>query len=141
MTCIDGAMSTRRAVRRSVRNFGQSLGPTPQAVASTLDRWSVRGVPRDPSGCAIARCLQAMLMTEEAIRDVSVGDRTIRVNRRRGRFPIVIRMPKPVWQFVWGFDVGCYPELVETGYLRRCTRTPLLPVGAQNSSPAEPARD
>jgi hypothetical protein len=140
MTCIDGAMDTRRAIRRSVRNFGQSLGPTPQAVASTLDRWSVRGVPKDPGGCAIARCLQAILMTEEAVKEVSVGDRTIRVTRRRGRFPVIIRMPKPVWQFVWAFDVGCYPELVDTGYSRRCTKMPSPTVTKRNSSTVELAR-
>jgi hypothetical protein len=105
------AIRDRRGLRHSIRGFGDSLGPTPAAVASKLKSWDVRGTPRDSNGCAIARCLRVIIGADPSIAHVWVTDRRVYVKRSGGRVPIIVKLPKPVCSFIRAFDSGCYPEL------------------------------
>jgi hypothetical protein len=111
MPWADSATTGRRRLRRSIREFGESLGPTPDAVAAKLRAWGVRGIPKDSKRCAIACCLQAMIGIEEAVTGISVTDRSVHVSSAHG-LPMLIKLPKPVSVFIKAFDTGCYPELL-----------------------------
>jgi len=99
-------VSTRRALRRSIEGFSETLGPTATAVA---------GTPKDSTQCALARCLWAIVGTEGSVTKVAVTERNIHVKRSPGHLPVIVRLPKPVRTFIRAFDNGCYPELVGTG--------------------------
>jgi hypothetical protein len=106
------AIRDRRDLRHSIRRFSDSLGPTPAAVASKLRSWSVRGTPRDSNGCAIARCLRAIIGAGQSISNIWVTERRVHVKRVDSRFPMIVRLPKPVALFIRAFDTGCYTELL-----------------------------
>ena len=108
-------MTTRRALRRSIEGFSETLGPTAAAVAGTLRQLDVRGTPKDSTQCALARCLWAIVGTESSVIKVAVTDRSIHVKRSPYHLPVIVRLPKPVRTFIRAFDSGCYPELVGTG--------------------------
>jgi hypothetical protein len=107
-------MSTRRTLRQSTVGLAESLGPSASEVASSLGRLNVRGLPRDSTGCALARCVWAIVGSERSVIGVAVTDRSIHIKRPPGRIPVVVRLPKPLRVFVRAFDSGCYPELVAT---------------------------
>ncbi len=124
----DGTLASRREWRRSIRELGNSLGPTPAAVAASLEALNVRGSPHKPTDCAIARYLRALIGTESSVTGISVSNYSIHVSCTDRRLPITIRLPKPVGEFVRAFDNGCYPELID-------------PVDRQPSRTAPHARD
>jgi hypothetical protein len=105
-------VSTRRALRRSIEGFSETLGPTAAAVAGTLRQLDVRGTPKDSTQCALARCLWAIVGSESSVTKVAVTDRSIHVKRSPYHLPVIVRLPKPVRTFIRAFDSGCYPELV-----------------------------
>lgn len=107
-------MSTRRALRRSIEGFANTLGPTAAAVAGTLTQWGVRGLPKDSTQCALARCLWVMVGSEPSVINIAVTDRSIHVKRSPGHLPLIVGLPKPIRTFIRAFDSGCYPELVGT---------------------------
>ena len=105
------AIRDRRDLRHAIRGFGGSLGQTPAAVASRLKSWDVRGTPRDSNGCAIARCLRAIIGADPSVANIWVTDRRVHVKRSGSRVPIIVKLPKPVCSFIRAFDSGCYAEL------------------------------
>ncbi len=105
-------MTTRQALRRSIEGFSNTLGPTPGEVARSLTQLRARGVPKDSTQCALARCLWAIVGPERSVTKVAVTDRSIHVKRSPGHLPIVVRLPRAVRTFIRAFDSGCYPELV-----------------------------
>ncbi len=107
-------MTTRQALRRSIEGFSSTLGPTPGEVACSLTQLNVRGVPKDSSQCALARCLWAIVGTERSVVNIAVTDRSIHVKRSPGHLPIIVRLPRAVRTFIRAFDSGYYPELLGT---------------------------
>jgi hypothetical protein len=108
-------VTTRQALRRSIEGFSNTLGPTPGEVAGSLAELNARGVPKDSTQCALARCLWAIVGTERSVINVAVTDRSIHVKRSPGHLPIIVRLPKAVRTFIRAFDSGCYPELIANG--------------------------
>lgn len=106
------AIKSRRHIRRSIRWFSDSLGPTPAAVASSLESWGVRGTPRDSNGCAVARCMGAIIGADPSVATVSVTVRSVHVTHSGCRLPMIVRLPKPVSLFIRAFDTGSYPDLI-----------------------------
>jgi hypothetical protein len=119
-------VTTRQALRRSIEGFSSTLGPTPGQVASSLTQLNVRGVPKDSSQCALARCLWAIVGTERSVVNVAVTDRSIHVKRSPGHLPIIVRLPRAVRTFIRAFDSGCYPELVGSRDGQRTEAEPVL---------------
>jgi hypothetical protein len=112
MKGYEDIVASPRGLRRSVRQLAESLGPTPDAVAASLADLSIRGVRRSPSECAVARYLRVILGTEKGVADVWVVDR-IYVRRTNRRILVPIRPTKAMLRFIYAFDRGGYPELVD----------------------------
>jgi hypothetical protein len=125
----ESAGTSRRSLRRSIRQLGESLGTTPGDVAASLVALEVRGSPRNSSECAMARYLRAVIGTETCVSDVSVSDRRVHVTRTQRQPPIMVRLPRPVIKFIRAFDLGGYPELVDS------SPRPGADLGQQPASP------
>jgi hypothetical protein len=108
-----GVATSGRGLCRAIRELGKSLGSTPDMVALNLKEMGVRGSPRQPTGCPIARYLQAVVGTEAWIGDVVVWDRSVHIYPAGRRIPRMIWLPRAVVQFMDRFDNGAYPELVD----------------------------
>jgi len=118
MTAIEGPLSTRRELRRAVREFGQSLGADAETVASALVDLNVRGTPRSPYRCAIARYFQVIVGSEPTVTGIRVTDSRLHLGRSRLRLPLTVRLPKAVTEFIRAFDSNCYPHLVDRRQVR-----------------------
>jgi hypothetical protein len=105
-------VSTRRALRRSIEGFNNTLGPTAAAVAGTLAQLGVRGRPKDSTQCALARYLWVIVGPERSVINIAVTERSVRVKRSPGHLPLIIGLPRPVRTFIRAFDSGCYPDLL-----------------------------
>jgi hypothetical protein len=135
-------VSTRRALRRSIEEFNNTLGPTATAVAGTLTQLGVRGCPKDSTQCALARYLWVIVGSERSVINITVTDRSVHVRRSPGHLPLIVGLPKPVRTFIRAFDGGCYPELLAIDGAHRPGTgpgSPLLPSGAGEKTdvPAE----
>jgi hypothetical protein len=132
-------VSTRRALRRSIEGFNNTLGPSTAAVAATLAQLGVRGCPKDSTQCALARYLWVIVGPERSVIGIAVTDRSVHVKRSPGHVPLIIGLPRPVRTFIRAFDTGCYPELVAVDGAQRPTTGPgssLLPAGADQRAEA-----
>jgi hypothetical protein len=109
----DGAVATRWRLRRCDRQFNESLGCSPAAVAATLSALQVRGIPKNNADCVMPRCLRAIAGAEKVVANIKVGVRIVQITRVGGHRPLTVRFPKPVSKFICAFDNGCYPELVD----------------------------
>jgi hypothetical protein len=107
---------SRRALRSSVREFGESLGSTPAEVASTLADFGVSGTPRSSTGCAIARYLRVIIGTEPGISEIAVSMRSVHISCEGRTFPIIVKLPRPISKFIRAFDCDSYPELIDPCY-------------------------
>jgi hypothetical protein len=113
MPRTDGAVRSRRDLRRAVEGFVVSLGSSPGAIATTLASLEVRGTPKSAGGCAIARYLQVMIGSEPTVTKVAVFNRNIQVSRSGRRLDLTISAPDAVTRFIRAFDSGCYPQLLD----------------------------
>jgi hypothetical protein len=121
------ATRDRRDLSHSIRRFSDSLGPTPAAVASRLKSLSVRGTPRDSN--RLRNC------ADLSISNIWVTERRVHVKPVDSRFPMIVRLPKPVALFIRAFDTGCYPELLID------FRQPIPPAGGTLPSAGDGKRD
>jgi hypothetical protein len=115
---------SRQVLRRSVREFGESLGSSPTEVASTLADLGVHGVPRSSTGCAIARYLRVIIGTEPAVSEIAVSMRSVHISYEGRTFPIIVKLPRPVSKFIRAFDADSYPELIESPQAGKSSLTP-----------------
>ena len=122
MTLISETVRTRRHLRQSIRQLGESLGSSPGLVASNLAALQVVGKPRHSTDCAIARYLAAIVGTEQAVRTVSVSDRSVHLTLIGRRLPLRVRLPRQICKFIQAFDAGCHPELVDLSVPEPCLR-------------------
>jgi hypothetical protein len=113
MSFVSEMIRTRRQLRQSVRQLGESLGATPGSVASNLAALRVLGRPKHSTDCAVARYLGAVVGTEPCVKTISVSDRSVHVTMTGGRVPLRVGLPQPVCHFIQGFDSGCYPDLID----------------------------
>jgi hypothetical protein len=113
MSFISETIRTRRHLRQSVRQLGESLGATPGLVAANLVALRVMGMPKHSTDCAVARYLGAIVGTERCVKAISVSDRSVHVTLMGGHVPLRVGLPKPVCKFIQGFDSGCYPDLID----------------------------
>jgi hypothetical protein len=134
MHLISETMRSRRHLRQSVVQLGESLGSTPGQVASNLAALRVVGMPKHSTDCVIARYLGAIVGTEQAVKTISVSDRSVHVKVVAGRLPLRVRLPRPLCRFILDFDSGCYPDLVDRG-----TQPRIGPVAAPGTVGPQPA--
>lgn len=108
-TLGDSGRELRRSVRGHLRGLGESAG----TVAHRLRSEGVRGLPGEPTDCALARYLQAVVGSEMAVGRIVVKERMLCIRRTDGGMPILLRLPRAAARFVRAFDGGCYPDLVD----------------------------
>lgn len=110
-------VSGRRQLRKQISHLLAGLGADHREVAATLQRAGIRGVPRNPGGCAIALYLGAVLGADSRIHSVTVGTNCLKASTLKSTpfyffyGTMLLPVPKPVGQFITAFDEGCYPEL------------------------------
>jgi hypothetical protein len=109
-------MGTRRQIRRGVEQVLRALGNDLDTIVSSLEAHGVRGMPKDPEECALARYLNAVIGGDPAISAVRVWQHSVRVHLRSclGR-SVVVQLPEILSQFIVAFDVLGFPQLVAGG--------------------------
>src|SRR6516225_7889583 len=100
MTLISETLRTRRHLRQSIRQLGESLGATPGLVASNLAALQVLGKPRHSTDCAIARYLAATVSTEQSVKTVTVPNRSVHLSLTSRRRPPRVRLPRQICKFI-----------------------------------------
>lgn len=109
-------MGELRDIRRRVGALLAGLGQDPDEVATSLEAAGVHGVPRSNSSCAIAVYASAVMRADPRITSVAVGPCTLVLTlvkddgRPGGR--LTVQLPKPVRDFVDGFDAARYPQVL-----------------------------
>jgi hypothetical protein len=114
---MGGTMNSRKQLKKQIGHLLADLGTSHGEVAASLQRAGIRGVPRNPGGCAIALYLGAVLGTDSRIQSVTVGTNCLKASTLQSTpfyfyGTMLVPVPKPVGQFIAAFDEGCYPELV-----------------------------
>jgi hypothetical protein len=104
-----------RVIREQTRELLGGLGHDAEEVAASLAAEGVRGKPRSAQGCAIAVYVGAVVAADNRVRSITVEDTrlTIRPAKRWSR-PISVRLPRPVRDFITGFDAERFPRLLTT---------------------------
>ena len=110
-------MGDLRQIKKHASALLGGLGSDPDEVASSLAAAGVHGVPRSNTSCAIALYTAALMKTDPRIRSVAVGpcSMLITLTRPDGSRPagkLSVQLPKPVREFVAGFDERRYPEVL-----------------------------
>jgi hypothetical protein len=109
-------MSHLRRLKRETTSVLTQLGKSPEEIATALRAASVQGVPKDNHFCAIAVYLTSLMGAEPSIRSVTVGPCSLLINlvgpNNRPAGNLLVQLPKPVRQFVAGFDALQYPTVV-----------------------------
>ena len=102
-----------RVIREQTRELLGGLGHDAEQVAISLAAQGVRGKPRSAQGCAIAVYVGAVIAADNRVRSITVEDTrlTIRPAKRWSR-PVAVRLPRPVRDFITGFDAERYPRLL-----------------------------
>jgi hypothetical protein len=106
-------LRSRRSIRRAVNDLVEDLGASHNAIADSLARHGVRGVPGSHEQCALARYLRAVVSADPETVTVSVPGPTVHVQLSKGRPSIRVRLSSEVRAFVQAFDAGLFPDLVE----------------------------
>jgi hypothetical protein len=104
-----------RVIREQTRELLGGLGHDAEEVATSLAAQGVRGKPRSAQGCAIAVYVGAVVAADNRVRSITVEDTrlTIRPAKRWSR-PVAVRLPRPVRDFITGFDAEKFPRLLAT---------------------------
>jgi hypothetical protein len=104
-----------RVIREQTRELLGGLGHDAEEVAASLAAEGVRGKPRSAQGCAIAVYVGAVVAADKRVRSITVEDTrlTIRPAKRWSR-PVAVRLPRPVRDFITGFDAEKFPRLLTT---------------------------
>ncbi len=110
-------MGSRRQLKQQIQGLLTDLGPSHRDVATTLQRVGIRGVPKNPEGCAVALYLGAVLGSDSRVQSVAVGSNCLKASTTPStpfyfHGTMLVPVPKPVGQFIAAFDDGRYPELV-----------------------------
>jgi hypothetical protein len=90
------------------------LGSDAGEVALSLEAVGVRGEPHSKLDCVIGEYLSVIIGSEKVVREVRVTRRTVVIGKYRGVRRALVRLPRPVREFVEAFDAGAYPSLVRT---------------------------
>jgi hypothetical protein len=110
-------MGARREIKVQIRDLLVGLGEDRSAVAGTLARAGVQGVPADADRCAVAQYLQAVVGADPRVESIGVHVGHVRVwlsDQRRLHLPVRVRVPGSVRKFVAAFDASVYPTLIRT---------------------------
>jgi len=106
-------MGRRRDVRRGVEHLLRVLGEDVDVIVSSLEAQRVRGTPKDPADCALARYLNAAIGGDPAVSLVRVWKYSVHVHlTSRYRRPLVVPLSDGLVQFIVAFDSDCLPRLV-----------------------------
>ena len=110
-------MGRRRQLREQTAELLAGLGTSRAAVAASLCDAGVWGTRNNPSCCAVASYLGAVLGADPRVRSLTTGQSQVKIiiNGPIRFLPSsVVRVPLPpsVRQFVVAFDRGVYPMLV-----------------------------
>ena len=110
-------MGELRQIKRQAAELLGELGESPDEVAASLESAGVRGVPKSNTSCAIALYTAALMRTDPRVRGVAVGPCSLLItltrpadSRPAGK--LSVQLPKPVRDFVAGFDARRYPTVV-----------------------------
>ncbi len=107
--------SQRRDLRENALALMASLGETTQQIATSLQRSGVRATPRNPSDCAIAVFLGAVLASDSRVGSVYVtGSKVMLSPAKSWQRLVTIRLSAPLGDFISSFDLGTFPELTRT---------------------------
>ena len=96
-----------------IRSTGQirallaDLGGTADAIARTLHTAGITGDPGEPCACPVARYLTA----HADVTRVEVTETEVIADLPDGR-SVTVFTPRPVTEFITGFDLGHYPHLI-----------------------------
>lgn len=107
----------KRRLRDQVGELLVALGANRSEVAASLCDAGVWGARKDPSCCAVASYLGAVVGADPRVRSLTAGQCRVKIVLNGPvRFlpPAVVRvpLPRPVRQFIVAFDRGMYPMLV-----------------------------
>ncbi len=128
---MGATLQWRRDLRRHTAEMLQSLGRDTSNVAARLRELGVRGLPGDPSSCAVAVYLSAVIGADPAVKNVKVMPaRVVLTPARRWRPPVVVSLPEAVRSFISAFDRNAMPELV-----RPRTNSPFTGPPSKTSAP------
>jgi hypothetical protein len=90
------------------------LGSSSSEIASSLESAGVKGSPRRPDSCALARYLSAVMASDPGVRRVLVNaDRLVIEPARRWHRRKSVALPEPARRFLVAFDSICFPSLLE----------------------------
>jgi hypothetical protein len=110
-------MSRNRQLRDQVGALLEALGAHRSEVAASLCDAGVWGTRNDPTCCAVATYLRAVLGADRRVRSLTTGQSQVKIVVN-GAIPFLppaivrIELPPPVRQFTMAFDRGMYPMLV-----------------------------
>jgi hypothetical protein len=106
-------IAERRGLRAQTRQLLSALGDDADAVAASLAAEGVRGHAGSGRGCAIAVYLAAVVGADQRVRSVTVSSSRLGVKPASAWRPVVVvRLPRPVRQFISAFDAERFPELL-----------------------------
>lgn len=110
-------MGHRGQLRQQTGELLAGLGTSRVEVAGSLCDAGVWGTRNNPSCCAVASYLGAVLGADPRVRSLTTGQSQVKImvnGRIRFLPPSVVRVPLPlsVRQFIVAFDRGIYPMLV-----------------------------
>jgi hypothetical protein len=106
--------SSRTGLRRQVECLLTDLGEAPGEIADSLNRAGARGEPQHHSRCVLASYLSAVVGSDPGIASIEVGVRRVRITRSDGwRRRVTIAAPAQIVEFIRGFDLGLYPQLLD----------------------------
>ncbi len=92
-----------------------SLGETTQQIATSLERSGVRATPRNPSDCAIAVFLGAVLASDFRVGSVYVtGSKVMLTPAKSWQRLVTIRLSAPLCEFISSFDLDTFPQLMRS---------------------------
>ena len=112
-------MMRNRQLRDQVGELLVALGANRSEVAASLCDVGVWGARNDPSCCAVATYLGAVLGADPRVRSLTTGQSQVKivVNGPVRFLPsalVRVPLPQPVRQFIVAFDRGMYPMLVRS---------------------------
>jgi|GEM_PF-1964309 len=111
----EGLLQSQFGDTRFAREIGRlvtSLGSTPGALATSLERAGVRGRPGENGTAPLSKYLRAVVGADPNVKDLRVEADVIVVDLRSWRRPTVaVPLPGAVRAFRSAFQAGCYPSL------------------------------
>jgi hypothetical protein len=110
-------MRRNRQLRDQTAQLLVGLGANRSEVAASLCDAGVWGARNDPTCCAVATYLSAVLGADSRVRSLTTGQSQVKIivnGPIRILPPAVVRvpLPEPIRQFIVAFDRGMYPMLV-----------------------------